>query len=336
MSDIEIINGILNVIKDNVSLYKESATELQIRCPYCGDSKSNKRKCSMNISKYPIEKYGNLNVFHCFRAGCGAAGTLYSLINDLGFIDLLSDEQRKFLLSKRKKKFGNIRNNSIKFSRRIFELNKDDKKIEYVKSRLGVDEIPEFILSKLVTHVNYNESFNVRRELVDYLNSKFVGFKTYDESKIIFRNIENGNDFRYYTFRLSQSIDYFIASPLYYNINLLKPGLIVMAEGIFSVLRGYLYILNSGIVNTKNIILGATLGGVTMSYMNLYNFIVHTFGIPDWRVYILSDSEIPLDRYRVFSKNIFGGVKILYNDGKLDFGEDRGNISIFNLTGGGI
>jgi len=339
-----MINSILEIIKDNF-YHRESSNDLQIRCPYCGDSRSNPRTCSLYISKKPVGKY-NTYVYHCFRASCKAKGTLYDLLLDLGLLSQLNKEQISFLLTNynKHKLHGKLNYNDTdnKIIGKNFILktyssdSKNDEKINYIKKRLGIDYIPKFLKKYIVTHVEvkkYSSDFKIKPYILKMINKTFVGFKTYNGSKIIFRNVNADMNshmkIRYYNLRLKPEVDYFIITPNSNVFNPLKKGKIFLAEGIFSLLHGYFGILRKNIINhNDNLLLGATLGGSVKTFNLLYNYIVYTFGVPDWDVFILSDTDININMYKSFSKNVIGNLNILYNHGKNDFGEEIGSLIV--------
>ena len=330
------INVVFSLLKEYFGRYKENDKELQVRCFYCGDSRSKPNKMSLYISKKPVEPY-NTYMFHCFRASCGMSGTLLELLTDTGLIN--SPKITKDIIKQLTPSSKPIATNkssiitpSVNTYQKLQQIHKHEDifnyKLQYVKGRLKLNIIPDYISKTIITNVQpflkYSRN-EISDQLKQYLITNFVCFRTYKFGKLICRNIDNNSSFRYYNIHLNNIRDYYITSPELNNLSLLSNGTLILAEGIFTLLHGYHYLLqNTNLVQlSNNVLLAATGGGGnSLAFYNLLKFMIFNFGVIDWDILVLSDLEIPLEHYKVLKQLTLKNITVLYNKSG-DFGDEN-------------
>ncbi|MEM3859150.1 MAG: hypothetical protein QW478_07045 [Candidatus Micrarchaeaceae archaeon] len=309
---LKLDNEIIELLKKNSSSSKETGNELIIRCPYCGDS-SNPNKQHLYVKTVTDELSFP---FHCFR--CDTSGNLIKLLKDMNIFDVRLMSKLINSTHYSNYKFDESKPKSFSYSSKI-----DPIKAKYITDRLKLETLPEYISKFIVTDFSNYDTLSDGMKFI--LNQNYVGFATFNKKKIICRNTKNDNDYnRYITIRADNELDFFATIPD--KINLLSEGKIVVAEGIFTLLAGYLKLRNDLKLNNTILVAG---GG--KSYLKAVKFAMYYFGVPDWDIYILADSDVN----KSFFKNQFISlksrtIKILYND-KNDFCDDYNKYSIVNL-----
>lgn len=311
---------VLNHIISNVTKYKVSNHELIIRCPYCGDSED-ERKSHLYIN---IDDDQNVFPFHCFR--CETSGSIYKLLKDLNLLN--SEIIIDLYINKNTIKSKYINKKELTFEKLPDKY--DNKKLNYIKERLNIpfdEDIPEYIKKHIITDfTNVCENI-LSMYTIDMLNNNYVGFRTFNKRKLVCRKINNDDKLNKYFNVMINNVnnDYFITSET--DINVFRQGRIILGEGIFTALSGYMKLKNK--LNLNNSIIVA---GNGKSYFKSYNFAVYTFGIPDWDLYVLADSDVNIQflKYQFKTLSHRNNIKVLYTD-KNDFADDWKKYSIQNL-----
>ncbi len=291
-------------VSNNLPFYNKSF-EFSIRCPFCGDSAKNKQHTHLYASKYILPDYPQ-PVFYCMR--CGESGTIKKLLRQL-----------KISASKVEIEVPTISSENIRENIYFERNNKRQDKIEYVKQRLNLQELPKWIDDTIVDSFKIPEKRNLER----MLNYDFVGFTSYRKSRVNCRNIKS-NNIRYITLSKDFKKDHYIVQPK--DIKLLQKGTIILAEGVFSLLRGYFTLKQLEYIgDSDQIILVASWS--KSSLISAYQFVTDLFGIIDWRLIILADKDF---NYHTFPYK----STILYNRDNLDFGNDCKRIKEIKLNKG--
>jgi len=327
----QLSEKVINLIRENFDLFKETSKDIQIKCPYCGGSIKNKRKPTLYISKYPVS---GTFVFHCFRASCGVKGTLYQFLADFGLLKYLDPDELVSYITPTKQDSQDVQKlKQEDLTRVVIEDNVlDPIKERYILSRLRLKTLPDFIrrtvitnLGKLLPYSTYELSDKLKR----YLVSNFVGFRSYHRYFVICRNIDSRSDFRYFMLRLNNGIDYYCTSPQMNNMVCTKQGCIVLAEGVFSLLAGYFRLVESNFLSKSDqVLLCSTNGAKVVRFKSAYEFCIYNFGTPDWKVVILSDSDIKPEHYvRLFNKRI----TVCYNKLGNDFADYPCELEIYHI-----
>ena len=223
-------------------------TEIQCRCFYCSDS-SNPRS---------QDGSDDVSQFHCKK--CGAHGLVTNnKLYEWGLFDTdisvkLYQATNKILNSADRKmsyKFGN----SVKYNIRNTTFT-DDKlsqfKLKYISDRIGVDlTYQDCINNKIVFNLNdllrENQITKITRHqsIITHLDTSFMGFLAYDNSRLNMRNVGIGKnipssiDKRYVNYNLFGSLDNttaFYVPPTTIDLTNPEPIKFCMAEGPVDIL----------------------------------------------------------------------------------------------------
>ena len=327
----QLSEKVIALVRENFELFKETSKDIQIKCPYCGGSTRHRRKPTLYISKYPVS---GTFVFHCFRASCGVKGTLYQFLADFGLLKYLDPHEIASYITPVKS--SNQTKQEVK-QRDLIRIVREERKLDpvkerYVLSRLRLTRLPDFIKRTIVTNlaeiIPYS-TYELSDKLKQYLANNFVGFRSYHRYFVICRNIDARSDFRYFMLRLSNGIDYYCTSPQMNRMLCTHPGYIVLAEGVFSLLSGYFRLVESGLLKLNDqVLLCSTNGAKVSRYKSAYDFCVYNFGIPDWNVIILSDSDIKPEHYT----NLFRQrVTVCYNRRGNDFADYPCEVEVYHV-----
>jgi len=306
----EFIDYLIKNLGDPV---KVKSKNIVCRCPWCEYQKDKKHYHLYISLEAPI--------FHCFFGDCGESGLIHKLISKISGYDI----SNKYV---DQDKVRNIQNNinlndkiEIKRDYKIpsIDINKFSNKYLYIKKRLkffniSISEIKGLIFD-IDEFLNINDIpinqtlFRIR----DFLHSNFVGFLTNNQSKVVFRNINDNSNFSYFKLNLYNPL--FLD---YYRI----PGnnkfskKIILAEGIFDIFNESLF----DYINLKDevSIYASALSSKYASLINSIKFYESIF-FPD--VIILSDNGISLDYYKKIKKfSKIDTLTVYYNKNGKDFG----------------
>jgi len=294
----------LDYIKEHCErrIFKESIQEISIRCPFCGDSIKNKQHVHCYVSKYSIPGY-NSPMFHCMK--CSTSGPVRKLLKKLGAKLSTIDMKTTSCITP-------VQNQLL------FYKKGTTNKEEYIKRRLNLDPIPKWIDDTVIDTVVVKD----KALFTNFINHNYIGFRSFDMNKINMRRIVNNDNFqRYITLKKpNSSFDAFVIFPKS-KTSLIKPGTIILAEGSFTVLKGYFSLMKIGYINKFQQVLLAASWSKT-SFNTCMKYLYSRFGVLDWNIILLADKD--------FDKNHIGKLKfscdILYNKYHDDFGEECNNI----------
>ena len=301
---------------------KQTGSNIICPCPWCeyGETKDH------------YHLYISLNdpIFHCFHAGCEQKGLLHKLIRKIEGVDnkkineyVDQDKLKKSTFERKQVTFRDIENSNIKlppirpdqFPLKELYLKKRLKFSTNINIYLTPGLIFDFIEFLRINNVIVSESSKIFK-LIPYLQENFIGFLTNNKSYIIFRNIDNTSDFRYYKFTVNEKQKFLD----YYKLSGNPSGkYVVLAEGIFDIFSEYLFDF-TGLKN--NTILYAC--SLSSNYLNLIKSVIFNEQIFKLDLIILSDNNIKPDYYKklkIFNKSIINSIKLFYNKAGKDFGE---------------
>lgn len=302
-------------------------TEVRVRCPYCGDSKSNLSSAHMYIQMRAPFK------FHCFK--CETSGALNNqVLRDLGIYDssaaldiasankTLKENQSIQKISIGNKKF--LKNTYTETERTLMSA-------EYFNRRFNVSLSPEYIQTKFKTVLDADIFFRDNNINVGYSQFNFldaIGFISSDNSHIVFRDTSGMQNMRYSNLSLDPFSD--ITSKIYNiktPIDVLQDNVkLVITEGIFDIIGVYLHFFKDT-PDEKNTIFAAACG-------KGYNAVILNYirkGFLNLDIEIYSDGDVNLEFYRnlkrssEYLKNT--KITVFYNtlyDPKTGFGKDYG------------
>lgn len=304
---------------------KITSKNLICACPFCGEHTQVKSHYHLYIS---IEA----PIFHCFNASCEASGSISKLCKKLEGKDV----SEKYI---DKEKIKELQKNNIKLSipkekKKLIipELKEDLYKLKslFLKGRLKysiqnlknikglIFDIDEFIR---INNVNTDDRFN---RIKPYLQSNFIGFLTENESVVMFRNIDNNSEFRFFKLFISQErfLDYYKLYGGNYNSNN-----VILAEGIFDIYSEQIFDYTNLRKDTK-----LYAAGLSTSYDALIKSLSFNEKIYRMNVTILSDRNVGLEYYKKikhYNSHIIDTMTIYYNRLAKDFGENSISIEKF-------
>jgi hypothetical protein len=309
-------DNFIQYLKDHLGEpVRSTSKNIICRCPYC-EYQQTKKHYHLYISlEAPI--------FHCFHNDCQKAGTISKLCNKLEGRDI----SEQFI---DKEKIKEIQKNDIKISvpkikKTIItpELDTDlfKEKSLYLKGRLKYSVQNLNCVKGLIFDVNKFVSLNQipitddLQRVINYLQSNFVGFLTEDESIVMFRNIDDQAQFRFFKLFIEPTryLDYYKLSGGNPNSNH-----VVIAEGIFDIFNEQIYDYTS---IRKDVKLYAA--ALSTSYEALIKSLVFNEKIYRIDVSVLSDRGVNLDYYKkikYFNSHIINRMDVYYNRNEKDFG----------------
>lgn len=264
--------------------------EIRVRCPYCGDSKSNKSSAHFYIEMQPPFR------FHCFK--CETSGMLtQSVLRDLELYDSNLDiikankEQRsnsgvqKISMKKRK-----ILNTFIESELSQFNLS-------YICNRFQRNFDPVILQSKykvILDPIHFFEENKLYMPNNQFDYSKAIGFISSDNAYAVFRDTSGTQGKRYNnTVLYGDNLD--IISKTYTisnEIDIMADSVdLIISEGIFDII-GVNSFLYEG--NETNKIFAAACG-------KAYNAVILNYirmGFLNLNIIIYSDGDVPVSFYK--------------------------------------
>ena len=306
-------DSFIEFLKKNLEHVKIRGKSIVTACPWCEINKKRKH--------YHLYIYLDYPRFKCFFAGCERKGDVSDLIKKIEGEDVLSS---KFIdetkIKKRPRLEVSDKDEKI-FKLKLPEIEENRFKLKslYVKKRLGFTKDLKDINGLVL---DFNEFVRINKLTLEesanrikyYLHSNFVGFLTSNNSTLVLRNVDQSQSFKYYKLKIQDSLllDYYKIKGG--NINSTN---VVLGEGIFDIMTEHIF---DTIKLRNNICLYAA--ALSSSYQNLIKSISFYEQIFKMNVYILSDSDIPLDSYKklkFFNKHVIYKLTVYYNKGGKDF-----------------
>lgn len=307
-------------------------TWVMLRCPFCGDSKTDMSKTRFYV-KVALDN-GEIPICYCHNCG---VSTIIDKALPLLFPDdyeletntqlyykqvKLNPKHQKINLTKKK--------NLILKAPMATQYNLD--KIQYINNRLGIkiglSDLRKYkIVIDLPQVLFENGVKNLTRDkrIVDVFRTDYMGFLTVNNEYVNMRNIKDSHKInklikRYENYNVFNVIDnsrrfYAICN----NINRLNDIEIHIAEGPFDILGVYNHIMNK---DDDNKIYVAVCGS---GYKTVINNVLSDYGILFADVHIYSDNEP--DKDVRFYKNLkrelgykINSMTVYYNQLEKDFG----------------
>jgi hypothetical protein len=192
-----VIESVRNIIlkEKKPSYTTTNKKEVRVRCPYCGDSKTNKSSAHMYIEMRPPFR------FHCFK--CETAGRLtQQTAKDFGLYDVelnsLLVEGNKFVRSNMPTQI-NFNKRDVIFD--AFNTLQTNNSIAYFNNRYGTAFDGDYITNKFKAVLSAPDFFRrnniyVSQNQYDFTN--VIGFVSSDASHIVFRDTSGYQQRRYY------------------------------------------------------------------------------------------------------------------------------------------
>ena len=300
MGFIESLMKVVHPSKLNIA-----RTELEIRCPYCGDSIKHFNKGHLYLTTSPPYLY------RCVK--CETSGYVDAkFLHDIGCYD--NDTLLDLLSENRIHRQQNRDNNNIVIKKKehdlilpeVSESKQTIDAVNYFNSRYESNFDAETIKSKFKAILDIDafvtdNRLDIHTKYFDLRQA--IGFLSSDKTYGIFRDIYGNQPVRYYNLQLvpndyPRSKSYTIAEPVDLMIDEIN---LIMTEGIFDIICVYnKYYLNS---ETYNNIFVATCGKsyatainkyLSMGFLNL-NIIIYSDADVDYKWYIEKvKKQIPL------------------------------------------
>lgn len=348
MTNQQIKEDFIQALFDRVGIYTRriNNTEIRTRCPFCGDSTKNENTGHFYIhinteDNYPIQ-------YHCFL--CESGGVLQpSALNLLDIDDpsLKSGLSTLCKTSTKLDKKGMI--NEVQMTTFDYKLPdiKIGPKTQYIEDRLGLKGLPEeeFKKMKVITSLrdfcilNKIKKLTCPNNIAFKLEDKYVGFLSYGNSHILFRDITNTEELRWVKYPITQEssanrIFYSMASEI--DIFTKDEITINLAEGVLDILSanynlGYdgpniLNLCVSGKYYDSLILFLVNLGFVGSNItINIFADNDHTFNKKN------KNGTTTIEYYQKILKNykhLFGKIYVWYNLMSKDIGVPRDQIKL--------
>ena len=330
MTNKEIKLNIIDALASRGIYFKQvNDVEYRTRCPFCGDS-DNINKGHLYIRINPEDNY-NI-VYHCFK--CEESGVLTDDILSEFDIDDISLKSELITLNKTAKKVDskNISSNSkiMFFNYYVPDKIKRGPKTEYIEKRLGMPfSDKDFKKMKIITSLKdfliYNNIFtlSVDRKIASMLDRDYVGFLSFGNSHILFRDITDKNEFRWIKYPITKESK---NNRLFYSMEATIDPLttekmvINLSEGVLDILSAC---FNFGFDDPN--IMNIAVSGKYYDRLLLYlvdlgivgsNITVNIFSDNDAMYNKKNKNPTTIEYYRKLLKkykNLYGEINIYYN-----------------------
>lgn len=344
MNTSEIKESIIEAIRDHTTWFRPvSDTEYRTRCPFCGDSTTNP-----NIGKFyfHVELDSNKPIlYNCFR--CNEHGILNEEVLSAFGIDDTELKSNLNSLNKVSDKIKSTFYNNTKMQFFDYHLPEkyDQRKIWYLEKRLGIsfhkEDLKKIkVITSLQDFLSYNHiseitcSYDIAKRIEDH----FIGFLSYGNSHILFRDISEKDYFRWIKYPITKEsvenrIFYSIESELdIFTENTIN---INLSEGVFDILSAS-YNLGFDSPNTLNIaVAGKRYDGVLRYLTSIglvgENIHLNIFADNDMQYNNKNNQPTTVDYFKQVLrkfKYLYGKVSIYYNILSKDIGVKKEEISL--------
>lgn len=208
MTNQEFKLAVLEALKNRKVFFEAASNfEVRTRCPFCGDSQKNLNTGHLYLRINPGDNYPIL--YNCFK--CPAHGILK--YNDLEMLGVVGDSFKTGMttLNKTSDKVSTQQNyiQDIHFD---YELpdNYSYRKIDYIEKRLGIHfEYDDLRKMKVITSLrdfltlNYINGITCKPNMANYIEANYIGFLSFNNSHILFRDITDKSDIRWYKYPIT-------------------------------------------------------------------------------------------------------------------------------------
>lgn len=310
-------DAFIDYLKRNLGSVKVTTKNIVVPCIYCEFPKQK--------DHYHLHIGLTEPIFHCFHGSCEKSGTIRKLITKIHGHDISGKfVDKKHFESLTQKKLEKVDKIYKQFILPPLDIHRFPLKRLYMRKRMKFLDLPMERIDGLIfdidTFLSENKIWVTDKlaKLIPFLQNNFVGFIMQNGGYLMFRNIDNKSQFRYYKYELQ-------VTPFldYYMIKGKKPTStkIVLAEGLFDILtERYFDHCDIG----DDIRLYASVGSA--SYINLMKSLIFHEKVftPTW--VFLSDNGIHLNYFRkIKRKNPYlflkGDSLVYYNKNGKDFND---------------
>ena len=291
--------------------------EINCRCMYCADSKDPKKGHFYISIPQNEDEPSKFNCFKCSSSGWVTTQKLVEWgIYDPDIAVELNEHNKKVMKSPN---YKSIKYNLV-YNIRYNKISEDKLslfKLQYINERLGTqltygDCIREKIVLNITDLLKVNPIKLTRSQyIVDFLDTSFIGFLSYDNAKLNMRNLDinkelpHSIDRRYINYNVIEKEDStqsFYSIPNQVNVITMDPVNIHIAEGPFDILSIYhnlrktlyqsLYISATG-KGYKGVIRFCIMS------LGIVNAVFHIYPDMDVEQYIIDDIAALLYPYRI-------------------------------------
>lgn len=348
MTNQQIKEDFIQALFNRVGIYtrRVNDTEFRTRCPFCGDSAKNQNTGHFYIhvnteDNYPIQ-------YHCFL--CEEGGVLQPSALQLLDIDDPSLKSGFMTLNKTSTKLdrkGMI--NEVQMTTFDYKLPeiKFGPKTKYIEDRLGLKGLSkeEFKKMKVITSLrdfcvlNKIKKLTCSNQIAFKLEENYVGFLTYGNSHILFRDITNKEELRWVKYPITSESS---VNRIFYSmdseIDLFTEDEITinLAEGVLDILSANYNLGYSG-SNVLNLcVSGKYYDSLILFLVSLgfvgSNITINIFADNDQSFNKKNkNSTTTIEYYQKILKNykhLFGKINVWYNLMSKDIGVSRDKIKL--------
>lgn len=333
---------VLHTLK-NRKVFTEAVSnfEIRTRCPFCGDSQKNLMTGHFYLRINPNDNYPIL--YNCFK--CPAQGVLK--YNDLELLGIVGDSFKSGIttLNKTSDKVSSQESfiSDIRFE---YELptKYSYRKIDYIENRLGLHFTDEQLQKmKVITSLkdflilNQIPTITCKPNMANYLEANYIGFLSYNNSHILFRDTTESSDIRWYKYPITiASVGQRIFYTMESSVDLYTPDDITinLAEGVLDIVS---ICHNLGYDNKDNVLNIAVCGKYYNSILKyLYgmgfvgsNITVNIFADND------HTKDTSVEHYQEILKDysyFVNKINLFYNLKKKDCGVKKEDIMLQKYT----
>jgi len=309
-------------------------TAVIVRCPYCGDSQKSFNKGHLNI------KIDDPRCFLWRCARCGEGGIVnYKFLKDLECYDpeliemglANSLNSRNYHKNKPTFSLNNVFK-KYKFINEITDTELSEEKLDYVSNRLNIEITPKLakklkIVTDFYKFLDNNElEITESNNMIDYIQKNAVGFLSWDNSMIIFRNIHGMffGDKRYFNYNIYRKGNLDNSNKFYSlpkKIDIMSPVIkINLAEGIFDILGLAFTELKDEIKEENSLMISCN----GQSYANILN-LIKNMGFINMEVRFFSDKDVNKNKFINLKNSIdilkYNECRLFYNKNGKDYGD---------------
>lgn len=310
-----------------VAYFNSDRSELQVRCPYCGDSIKDKTHAHLYVS---MQKPHSFYCQKCSSSGVLTSQFLEDMSIDNGELSATIHREYKAFRRDTTVRDGNrtvLKLTKVKFPK--YDIGGDfDKKLHYIEKRLGyeltradlrrfrvLNSLSDFLVINDMEHLLQDERFRKDVWLVD----KFaVGWLSQDNTYASFRFIEGDFKKRFKTIGFDKFGEGSKIFTIKSQIEMMAKDIeIVMCEGFFDIVSVYQNFYREK--DNLNRIFSAING----KGFNLFPTTLMRMGYMNVNLVIYSDNDVSMEDYRyVLNLYKYKSVKVVYNksEGQKDFG----------------
>lgn len=316
---------------------KVNETQYSIRCPICGDSRTDKHKTRFYI-KLDVNNIEEPVMYYCFN--CNDAGILTTSIlrnmeiNDLDLLSGLQSYNKQVSRTNKSYKLSSEKID-IKIPFPDTELESNIMKKKYIENRLGIElSFKELVKLKTIFRLgdllleNDIQELTVKGDKALDIHENYVGFLTVNNETINARQVLKSKNRRYekyplYKNRMNTLKFYTIPTV----VDTLDTGRITIniSEGVFDIWGVYFNIHNGGL---DNHIYTAVCGS---GYKSVIEHFVREGIVGDVDINIYADTDQDLRIYRDLKEDYgiwFNSFNVYTNEIEKDFGVPRDKIRI--------